>query len=68
MPLKVADVSEAARLKDAIAESGNVSLRESFNLELYENPVWKSVDKQKWRSQRGMSYEGQLAPHVNTMR
>jgi len=32
------------------------------------NPVWKSVDKTKWRNPRGMSYEGQLAHHVSTNR
>ena len=68
MPLKLAEVGETARIRDAVQERGNVSLRESFNANLYENPVWKSVDKQKWRSARGMSYEGQLANHVNTQR
>lgn len=56
MPLKLAEVNEPSRIKDGIADRAGVSLRESFDLELFTNPVWKSVDKQKWRSKRGMSY------------
>ena len=59
---------EQSRIKDAVQERGAVSLRESFDLNLCENPVWKSVDKTKWKNPRGMSYEGQLAPHVSTQR
>ena len=68
VPLKLAEVNDPERIKEGIAARAGVSLRESFNLELYSNPVWKSVEKQKWRTQRGMSYEGHLANHVNTMR
>ncbi len=67
MPLKLAEVSEPSRIKDAIDERGSVSLRESFNMQLYEHPVWKSVEKKKWRGdKRGISYEGQLGKHVST--
>ena len=45
MPLKLADVSEAARIKDGITERAGVSLRESFNAELNLNPVWKTIEK-----------------------
>ena len=68
MPLKLAEVTDQSRIKDAVAERAGVSLRESFDLNLCENPVWKSVDKTKWKNPRGMSYEGQLAPHVSTQR
>lgn len=68
MPLKLTEVNEPSRIKDGIAERAGVSLRETFDLELYNNPVWKSVDKRKWRSSQGMSYEGQIASHVITGR
>ena len=58
LPLKYVEVGEAGRLHDAIKEQAGTSLRESFDNNLYQNPVWKSVDKKKWRDQRGMSYEG----------
>ena len=45
MPLKLADVNEPVRIKNGIEDRCNVSLRESFNMELYKNPVWKSVEK-----------------------
>ena len=35
LPLKLAEVSEQSRLKDAIEERGGVSLRESFDARLY---------------------------------
>ena len=35
---------------------------------MYANPVWKSVEKAKWKNPRGMSYEGQLCNHVLTHR
>ena len=50
MPLKFVEVGETERMRDAIKERGSVSLRESFNRNLYNNPVWKSVDKAKWRN------------------
>lgn len=40
-------------------------MRENFDLKLYENPVWKVIDKKKWKSPKGFSYEGQNSPHVN---
>ena len=58
LPLKLVEVTDSSRIKDAVAERGSVSLRESFDLNLCENPVWKSVDKTKWKDPRGMSYEG----------
>ena len=54
----MAEVDESARLQDAIKEQGRKSLRESFDLELYQNPIWKNVDKSKWRDIKGMSYKG----------
>ena len=68
LPLKLAEVSDAARIKEGIADRQGVSLRESFNMDLYNRPQWKSVEKQKWRSKRGISYEGQTANHVSNQR
>ena len=67
MPLKLAEVTDSSRIKDGIAERTGVSLRESFNLEIYQNPVWKSVDKKKWRTRRGISYEGQQGNHITKL-
>ena len=67
-PLKLADVSEAARIKDGITERAGVSLRESFNAELNLNPVWKTIEKQKWQANEGMSRKGYLSNHVNKLR
>ena len=47
---------------------GNSSLRESFNAEMYLNPVWKGVDKKKWKHPKGMSYSGQIHEHVSKER
>ena len=58
LPLRLADVSETGRIKEAIKDQGSTSLRDSFNMGMYANPVWKSVDKAQWRSARGMSYSG----------
>ena len=66
LPLKMAEVDDQSRIKKGVLERGSVSLRESFDMNLCENPIWKSVDKTKWKSQKGMSYEGQFAPHVST--
>lgn len=60
VPLKLAEVGETSRVREAIKEREGVSLRDSFNHNLYTNPVWKSVDKAKWRNPKGMSYEGQI--------
>ena len=65
MPLKLAEVGEESRIKDAVKERQGVSLRENFNLELCQNPIWKSVDKSKWKSTRGISYEGQKGSSSN---
>ena len=43
---------------DGIADRNNTSLRESFDFKLYNNPIWKSVEKRKWRTKKGISYEG----------
>ena len=45
MPLKLADIGETRRINDAIKEQGRASLADSFNMGMYANPVWKSVDK-----------------------
>ena len=58
MPLKLAEVGETGRINEAIKEQGCVSLRDSFNMKMYVNPVWKSVDKAQWKNPRGMSYKG----------
>ena len=68
MPLKLTEVNEGSRAQDAVKEREGVSLRESFDLKLFENPVWKSVEKKKWRHPRGISYQGQVANHVSTQR
>jgi len=68
VPLKFAELDEHSRIREGIEERAGASLRENFNMELYLNPVWKSVDKKMWRSKRGMSYEGQPASHVATQR
>ena len=57
-PLKLAEVGETGRINEAIKEQGCLSLRDSFNMKMYSNPVWKSVDKAKWKNPRGMSYQG----------
>ena len=64
LPLKLNEVREQERMQDTINEMGNVSLRESFNMDLYERPIWKHVDKQKWKDPKGMSYSGQFSEHV----
>lgn len=66
LPLKINDVDEANRIKDAVKERNNTSLRESFDMNLYENPVFKNVDKKKWMDQNDMSYEGQSGLHLTT--
>ena len=69
LPLRMTEHNEQSRINDAVAERGSVSLRESFDLNLFENPVWKSVDKAKWRGDpRGMSHKGRTAAHVGTIR
>ena len=65
MPLKLAEVGEESRIKDAVKERQGVSLRENFNLELCQNPIWKSIDKSKWKAPRGISYEGQKGSSSN---
>jgi hypothetical protein len=40
-------------------------LPESFNLDLYLNPVWKSVERTKWLTVNGMdNYAGVTGAHV----
>ena len=50
LPLKLADIGETKRINDAIKEQGRASLADSFNMGMYANPVWKSVDKAQWKS------------------
>lgn len=58
LPLKVKDVGEASRIKEAIAERNSTSLAESFDMNLYQHPIYKSIDKKKWLDTKDMSYEG----------
>ena len=62
--LRFKETDEGSRVQAAIAKDGNLSLKEDFNLLLFEQPVWKQVDKEKWRTAEGMSYRGQFAAHV----
>ena len=50
LPLKLAELDEHSRIQDAVQEREGVSLRESFNLALFENPVWKQIDKGRWKT------------------
>jgi hypothetical protein len=44
------------------------SLCENFNMLMYTEPVWKPIQKSKWRTPRGMSYTGQFSAHVANAR
>lgn len=66
LPLKLNEVNESGRIKESIKERGNTTLAENFNMNLFKNPVYKSVDKRKWLDSKDMSYEGQSGMHVTT--
>jgi hypothetical protein len=68
LPIKLVDTDEPSRIKKAVAAEGNASLRESFNLRLFEEPKWKKIEKTKWLSPNGMSYSGQMGAHVANAR
>jgi len=58
LPIKLVDTDEVARVKKSVALEANASLKESFDLKMYQQPVWKKIEKSKWRTPNGMSYSG----------
>lgn len=52
------EVMEHDRVQKAVKERQGVSLREDFNMNLYQRPQFKKVEREKWKDPRGMSYEG----------
>jgi len=64
-PMAYVDKHDAERIARAVKAQASVSLKESFNLELFENPVFKEVEKSKWKTPNGMSYSGQTHAHVH---
>ena len=67
-PQHFADTTDESRIKRATDKQASVSLKESFDLSLFENPVWKEVKKQKWQTPKGISYSGQTHAHVCSSR
>lgn len=57
-PIKLVDTDEVTRVKNSVALDANASLKESFDLQMYKQPVWKKIEKSKWRSPKGMSHSG----------
>lgn len=56
---------ECARVTAQVAKTGRDYLPESFDLYTFENPVWKTVDRKKWLSPKGMDvYGGSRGAHV----
>ena len=64
LPLKYTDEKDDSRIKQAIQDREGVSLRESFNMNMYKYHQFKPIEKKKWRSPLGMSYQGQFGAHV----
>jgi len=44
--------------------TASATLRDGFDLEMIERPIWRKVEKTKWQSPNGFSYSGQLGAHV----
>lgn len=56
---------ESSRVNEQVAKTGRDYLPESFDLFMYENPVWKTVDRKKWLNKKGMDvYSGSYGAHV----
>jgi hypothetical protein len=56
---------EQSRVKAQITKQGRDYLPESFNMDLYLDPVWKSVERNKWLTKNGMdNYAGVTGAHV----
>ena len=56
---------ESSRVNQQVAKTGRDYLPESFDLFMYENPVWKTVDRKKWLNPKGMDvYSGNHGAHV----
>jgi hypothetical protein len=64
-PMAYVDKTDEQRIERAVKAQASVSLKETFDLELFENPVFKEIEKNKWRTPNGMSYSGQTHAHVN---
>lgn len=52
------ETDEGARISRAVAEINGKSLCEGFDTLLYLEPIYKPIQKHKWRTPRGMSYSG----------
>jgi hypothetical protein len=63
-PLKLKDQDDFSRIKQAVQQENQGSLGESFNLQMYQQPTWKIIEKEKWKTFKGMSYSGQPAAHT----
>lgn len=56
---------EFSRVQDSVTKHGRDHLPESFNMNMYKYPVWKSVQKSKWIDKKGMDiFSGAHAAHV----
>jgi hypothetical protein len=56
---------EFSRVQDSVAKHGKNFLPESFNMNLYKYPVWKTNQKNKWVNKKGMDiFSGVHAAHV----
>lgn len=65
LPLQYKEIFDSARIKEAVQREANASLRESFDFLMYEQPTWKKIEKEKWKTPRGISYSGQPSAHVS---
>lgn len=53
--MKYEQVNEVKRVQAAVQRQGQASLAEGFDKKMYSNPIWKKVDKSKWRTTNGMN-------------
>jgi hypothetical protein len=64
LPLKVKDCDDYSRITKSVAKEASASLREGFDANVFLNPTWKEVKKDRWKTTHGMSYSGQASAHV----
>jgi hypothetical protein len=56
---------EMSRVNAQIKKQGRDYLPESFDLNLYQQPVWKPISKDKWRTKNGFdNFSGATGAHV----
>ena len=48
--MKFQDTNEPKRITDAIKKQAETSLCESFDLKLCLEPVWREINKEKWKN------------------